>query len=244
MEKKIKYVACLSGGQDSAYMLIWLLEHGYPIDAVIHVNVMATDDLSADFPEVETYLEQLSIYTGFPITYLYKGGVTFERMFYNQLKKGKKKGEIYGFPYTLGAWCQSRLKQQVLDRYFAELGPNHVRYVGITAEEPIRYERLSPNCCAPLYENGITSRTCADELRLRGLQNPLYEKFARQGCWFCPKQSLDSLRVLRRDYPDYWKMLLKWDADSPVTFKPEYTVAELDLRFREEELLREEEVLV
>lgn len=65
--------------------------------------------------------------------------------------------------------------------------------------------------------------------------NPLYRKFKRLGCWFCVKQSLNSLRVLRRDYPEYWAMMLEWDKESPRTFKPGVTVAELEQRFSMED---------
>ena len=65
--------------------------------------------------------------------------------------------------------------------------------------------------------------------------NPLYQKFKRLGCWFCVKQSLGSLRVLRHDYPEYWAMLMDWDKESPRTFKPEYTVAQLEQRFAMED---------
>ena len=37
--------------------------------------------------------------------------------------------------------------------------------------------------------------------------------------------------MLRRDYPEYWAMLLEWDKESFWTFKPEYTVADLERRF-------------
>ena len=37
--------------------------------------------------------------------------------------------------------------------------------------------------------------------------------------------------MLRRDYPEYWEMLLEWDEESFRTFKPEYTVADLERRF-------------
>ena len=51
-------------------------------------------------------------------------------------------------------------------------------------------------------------------------------------CWFCHNQGVEQLRNLRKKHPDLWALLLKWDADSPVTFKPDgHTVHDFDERF-------------
>lgn len=44
------------------------------------------------------------------------------------------------------------------------------------------------------------------------------------------------LRLLRKNYPEYWALMLKWDADSPVTFKADgHTVHDFDKRFKLED---------
>ena len=64
------------------------------------------------------------------------------------------------------------------------------------------------------------------------LLSPIYTTSTRGGCWFCHNQSVDQLRLLRRNYPDLWKLLLKWDDDSPVTFHADgHTVHDFDRRF-------------
>ena len=53
----------------------------------------------------------------------------------------------------------------------------------------------------------------------------------------CHNQGVDQLRHLRKKYPEYWELLLKWDADSPVTFKADgHTVHDYDRRFEQEDL--------
>ena len=81
----------------------------------------------------------------------------------------------------------------------------------------------------------MTEKDCIDFLNERYMLNPLYKKFRRLGCWFCVKQNLDSLRVIRRDYPDFWNMLLNWDKISINTFKPDCTVHDLERRFAQED---------
>ena len=43
---------------------------------------------------------------------------------------------------------------------------------------------------------------------------------------------MNQLRLLRKNYPDLWALMLKWDDDSPVTFKADgHTVRDFDRRF-------------
>lgn len=52
----------------------------------------------------------------------------------------------------------------------------------------------------------------------------------------CHNQGVNSLRALRKDYPDLWGLLLKWDLDSPVSFRPDgRTVHDYDERFQLED---------
>lgn len=44
------------------------------------------------------------------------------------------------------------------------------------------------------------------------------------------------MRLLRKNYPEYWGLLLKWDIASPVAFKPDgHTVHDFDYRFQLED---------
>lgn len=50
-------------------------------------------------------------------------------------------------------------------------------------------------------------------------------------------EAIKQLRLLRKNYPEYWKLLLKWDSDSPVTFHPDgHTVHDFDRRFSLEDV--------
>lgn len=86
-----------------------------------------------------------------------------------------------------------------------------------------------------LAEWKMTEKDCLEFLKERNLENPLYKKFKRLGCWFCPKQNLNSLRILRKDYPKLWSILLKWQLDSEVMFKADYSVQQLEEKFKAEE---------
>lgn len=112
-----------------------------------------------------------------------------------------------------------------------------VQYLGIAADEPERIERHSrPGIILPLVEIGWDEAYCRKWCEENDLLSPIYTDTARGGCWFCHNQSVSQLRLLRKNYPDLWKLLLKWDNDSPVSFKPDgHTVHDYDKRFQAED---------
>lgn len=113
---------------------------------------------------------------------------------------------------------------------------NIIEYIGIAADEPKRFGQLSPKLRAPLVEFGIEEELCGLYCRYAGCLSPTYESSFRDGCWFCHNQGVDQLRLLRKNYPDLWALMLKWDLDSPTTFKADgHTVHDYDQRFRAEE---------
>lgn len=109
-----------------------------------------------------------------------------------------------------------------------------IEYIGIAADEPERVERHSknPKLRMPLVEAGWTEQMCRDWCEQNDLLSPIYRNTARGGCWFCHYQSISNLRFLRKEYPDLWNLLLKWDSDSPTTFRADgHTVHDFEKRF-------------
>lgn len=148
------------------------------------------------------------------------------------------KSTISGFPVSLnrkGQWCQN-LKTRFLGGPAARGGTSIVEYLGIAADEPKRFGQLSERKRAPLVEFGIEEGLCGLYCQYEGILAPSYETSCRDGCWMCHNQGVNSLRLLRRDYPELWALLLKWDADSPVNFHPDgHTVHDFDRRFQMED---------
>ena len=128
-----------------------------------------------------------------------------------------------------GAFSQSSLAQGAKK--------NIVQYLGIAADEPERIARhQKPGFKLPLVEVGWDEAFCRQICEENDLLSPIYTTSARGGGWFCHNQGVNQLRLLRKDYPDLWALLLKWDADSPTTFKPDgHTVHDYELRFRMED---------
>lgn len=88
----------------------------------------------------------------------------------------------------------------------------------------------------PLVQIGWDEELCGLEATYMGMLSPTYQGSTRDGCWFCHNQSVGQLRKLRKEHPDLWALLMKWDSDSPVTFKADgHTVHDFDRRFQYED---------
>ncbi|RXM79594.1 reductase [Clostridium tetani] len=230
----LQYIASFSGGKDSTAMILKIIELELPLDNIVFC------DTGLEFGEqnnmIKICLRKFKELKPSLKIDVIKSEKTFEEYFYTVNTTGKRKGQIWGWPFMLGVWCNSRLKMKPLNKYFRLIG-EHKRYVGIAADEEERYERLKSNCIAPLYDLKMTEEDCLNYIKEKGFRNPLYWKFERLGCYLCPKQNLNSLRSLRRHYPDMWKRMLQLDKDSPVPFKADgTTVWDLERRFKYEDM--------
>ena len=112
-----------------------------------------------------------------------------------------------------------------------------MEYLGIAADEPERHGQLNDRKRAPLVEFGIDEDLCGLYCQYNDMLSPSYETSCRDGCWFCHNQGVNQMRLLRRNWPDHWALLMKWDLDSPVTFRADgRTVHDFDRRFAMEDM--------
>lgn len=183
---------------------------------------------------------------------------------YNWCQKLKlPQDAIQGFPMLGRPWCQGGLKSRVPtpripspdlalvqktqdrqgqnpfsdERHTRRRDRNIVEYLGIAADEPKRFGQLNERKRAPLVEFDIDEDLCGLYCQYTDMLSPTYETSCRDGCWFCHNQGVDQLRLLRRNYPDLWAILMKWDLDSLVTFKADgHTVHDFDRRFQMEDM--------
>lgn len=112
-----------------------------------------------------------------------------------------------------------------------------MQYVGIAADEYERLNRLDGvTRISPLATIGWTEAEAKRWCAKNDLLSPIYTSATRGGCWFCHNQGVGQLRLLRRNYPEYWALMLKWDEDSPVTFRADgHTVHDFEKRFQMED---------
>ena len=236
----MEHVLSLSYGKDSLACLEAIRLLGWPLDRIIHAEVWATETIPADLPPMVEFKAKADAIIreryGIEVEHVSACAdgrpLTYEAYFYTvpQRKRadGYAQGTVRGWPMTCGAWCNDRLKTRALDSICGD-----VRYMGIAADEPKRIARHTRSGVAlALVEIGWDEAYCRKWCEENGLLSPIYTSSARGGCWFCHNQSVGQLRQLRRNYPALWAMMLKWDGDSPVPFKPDgHTVRDYEKRF-------------
>lgn len=233
----MEYIASISYGKDSLAMLEVIHRNNLPLDRIVHVEIMATKDIPADLPPMMEFKKKADaiIFDKYGISVEHiTAPHCYEDYFYYVCngKKSRNRGKIYGFPLQKGNWCNSRLKVGVLEK----VQKDSVTYIGIAVDEPRRFHNLSEIKRSPLVEFGWTEAQCRAWCEENDLLSPIYTTAARGGCWFCHNQSIEQLRLLRKNYPEYWALLLKWDSDSPVSFKGDgHTLHDFEKRFSMEE---------
>ena len=233
----MKYVASVSFGKDSLAMLIKIKELGLPLDEVIYVDIMFDDNISGETPEMASFIAKAEkiLKEKFNIEVTHLKGITFKEQFYKVKQRGNHIGDNYGFPYTIGAWCNDRLKMQPIKEYLRKQKEQVIQYVGIAYDEPKRYERLNHEThIAPLYDLKITEKEAMEICEKYDLVSPIYKTSFRGGCWFCPKQRLSQLKWLYKEHNDLWNILKDMEKDSFNTFKPNVTLKDLEERFENE----------
>lgn len=236
---KKQHTLSLSYGKDSLACLGAIEQLGLPLDRIVHAEVWATDTIPADLPEMVEFKKNADAIIkdryGIEVEHI-RSKVSYEEQFYKSRYNKKKEIDcIYGFPCVRGAWCNDRLKTGLLNK----INKGNICYIGIACDEPNRFHNLTDEKRSPLVEAGWTEEMCHKWCEENNLLSPIYTTATRGGCWFCHNQGVDQLRLLRKNYPTYWAYMLKWDNDSPVTFKPDgHTVHDFDKRFELEDLCR------
>lgn len=240
----MEYILSLSYGKDSLACFGACEILGWPIDRVVTAEVWATDTLPADLPpmvEFKDHADRIIKERWWIEVEHIRCRNTYQDMFYRRksIRAKRNPGQIRGWPMRGGpggAWCQGDVKLPALRKINNKRRDRNVMYLGIAADEPNRFHSLSDKKRSPLVEAGWTEADCRRWCEENDLLSPIYTTAARGGCWFCHNQGVDQLRLLRKNYPELWALMLKWDSDSPVTFRADgHTVHDFDRRFQMED---------
>ena len=231
--ENVKHIVQFSGGKDSTCMLLMMLEKGMPVDDIIFC------DTGMEFPQMYEHIDKVEQYIGRKVTRL-KAEHSFE---WYMFEKPRTKGKLqdirgYGWARMWQRWCTRVMKQQVTNKILKEIG-THIMYMGIAYDEPKRHENRKKNHIHPLFDWQITEKQALSTCYKHGFTwGGLYEDFDRVSCWCCPLQGLKSLRVLYHKYPTLWERLKCMDDKATYKFKPDYSVQQLEEKFKREDYLK------
>lgn len=241
MREQDYVVVNFSGGKDSTALLLRMVELGERIDEVVCC------DTYKEFPAMYRHVEKVrKVIEGKGIKFtVLRAEKTFDYYMFEYMPK-RKNPNLVGLKGLSWAgsrqrWCTSKLKVEVINRYFGELRKkyNVIQCIGIAADESYRLERKNnqqDNQRHPLVEWGWSEKDCLEYCYGKGYDwEGLYKLFSRVSCWCCPLQSLEELRKLRKHFPELWEELKEMDRRTWRTFKPGYSVEMLEKRFDFEE---------
>lgn len=239
VNKQQEHILSLSYGKDSLACLGAIEELGWPLDRIIHAEVWATDTIPADLPAMVEFKEKADAIIlarcGIAVEHI-RAKQTAESVFYHKRTRGNRVGQIVGWPMTKGPKTGCELQKALKVRPMQAAQKGNIVYLGIAADEPGRFGNLTATSRSPLVDAEWTEAHCRDWCEKNGLLSPIYTDMTRGGCWFCPNQSVKQLRLLRKRNPEYWALMLKWDADSPVCFSSNlHTLHDYERRFQMED---------
>lgn len=234
----MKYIASLSGGQDSTAMVVRLLELGEPLDYIIFC------DTGNEFNYMYDYLNRLDIYLqnkfGMTITRL-SSKHTLKDLCFSPFAKGKHKGQFRGMPYASSmSFCTRDLKKNISDKFCKSLNDDCTMYMGYVHREQNRIHESDKDFITlsyPLVSWGWNEPDVSAYLKEKTLFNTLYNHFTRTGCKFCPKQSLDSWYALYVNFPDDYQEAISWEHEATKrnahikNFRSDYSLTQLEKRF-------------
>ena len=143
----MKYVLSLSYGKDSMAMLLEVIRRKLPLDYVIFCDIKFNDEISGEHPLMAEWIPKAekTLKDKFSINVIHlTAKKNFMEQFYTVKEKGNHIGDRYGFPYTIGAWCNGRLKLDPINKFIKDIIKQYgavTEYIGIAKDEPKRLER-------------------------------------------------------------------------------------------------------
>lgn len=230
----MRNVVMLSYGKDSLAQLEVMYQHGLPFTDIVTADLWATPNIPAYLPELEDFRvrmdREIQARYGVPVTHV-RSEKTFVDLFYRELTPRSKYKGVYGWPPVFGHWCMKWLKVEPIQKYLGGLD-DYVEWVGIASDEVARTRQPNSRKRSALVEYDITESDAMRICQTLDWVSPAYLSAGRDGCWFCPCQGVNPLRRLYNEFPELWKLMMKWDADTEKRFKIDHTLAEYDRRFR------------
>jgi len=212
------YIVSWSGGKDSTATVVLAHEHGISLDKIVISLPWFSKEkkIYADHPDhvewVLGYAKPLFEKWGYPVEilssdkdYIY----WFNKIRSNKCKNAEYVGKRYG--WIIAGMCKMNPeKVEPINKYVRSLNSPFIMYEGIAADEERRLMgmHLKRGHYSLLESYKISEFETYAICRKYGLLSPLYNRGRkRQGCWFCPNQSIAELADTKENHPELWAEL-------------------------------------
>lgn len=218
----------LSFGKDSMATLLLAIEQGIPIDRVMYCEIKFNDEISGEHPLMAEWIptteKRLKELFGITVDHAYSG-VSFEEQFYKVKQKGNHVGDINGFPFVGGAWCNSRLKLGAISKYQAQFGNDEVtHFVGIAYDESVRWERMKKKETEKrkyrslLVEQKLIEKDAFEICKRYDLLSPMYgvDGIYRGGAGFARSNALQTFTACGKLTPIYGNAYAIWSQTATI----------------------------
>jgi hypothetical protein len=208
-----------SGGKDSmATTIIDFEKNGYGgiVDGVVMGELMFShkNNIPAEHPLTYKWKHEVAIpklkEMGFNVI-IVKSEHDYLSLFHKRYTRSKdqsKNGKKWG--WAIASMCHLKLYGKILamDNWCKQQG-EFEKIVGYAYDETKRIEGMlkTKNMSSILYDNKIVEAQTFDICRPYNLLSPIYDTKKRDGCWFCPNQSIEDMAKFAKEYPHYWALL-------------------------------------
>ena len=215
-DKSQIHIASCSFGKDSIATILLALEHNEPLDKVIFSEVMFDHErgISGEHPEhihwvYDTAIPKLESF-GLTVEVL-RAKKDFRSLFFHKATKGKRIGQVLGFPMVGRCCVNKELKINPIKQWLKKQKQEFdiIQYIGIAIDEKPRLERMHryQDRVSLLEKYQYTEKDAYDLCLQYNLLSPLYQSVHRGGCWFCPSASVSQFLHVRQNHPWLWNEL-------------------------------------
>lgn len=197
-----------SGGKDSSCAVMEHIKRGDKVIAVCYVP-MFTDKIPLILKKhYEFILKTADFFRRLGATVHIVSGMTYVEYVTHRAKKGKFKGQIFGFPCFQKGKCGFKRDSKI--KACAELDVGHYDYesLGIASDETDRHNQLNDSKRSILVELDITESEASKRCDLFTILSPHYNDLSRDGCVLCPNASEKERQLWYKDYPEAVSILL------------------------------------
>lgn len=202
-----------SGGKDSTRAVMAHIERGDKVKAVCYIP-MFTKEIPLISKKHYTFIMETASYfkaLGAQV-YFADGGLTYYEYVTHIAKKGKNKGQIFGFPIIGRGMCGFKRDGKLKALDLCDVGKYDYEGVGIAYDETSRHGQLTNKLRSILVEEKITEDDATEYCKTNNLYSPHYDctskKKMRDGCALCCNATEEERQEWYHDYPEAIPILL------------------------------------